>query len=186
MSRIGRLPISIPEGVEVHIQGHQVMVKGPKGELSREFDPQIAIELKDGKVVVTRSSDYGPVRALHGLTRALLANMIKGVSVGFHKSLEIVGLGYRADMQGSDLVLQVGYSHPVRYAVPKGITISVEKGERIIHVEGVDKERVGQVAAEIRAVQPPEPYKGKGIQYVGERVRRKAGKAGKVAAAAAA
>ena len=183
MSRIGRLPIPIPQGVEVNIQGHQVTVKGPKGELSREFDPQIGIELKDGSLVITRSSDHGPVRALHGLTRALLATMVQGVTSGFRKSLEIVGLGYRADIQGTDLVLQVGHSHPVRYAPPFGITLAVEKGERIIHVDGLDKELVGQVAAEIRAVREPEPYKGKGIKYKQERVRRKAGKAGKVAAA---
>jgi large subunit ribosomal protein L6 len=149
--------------------------------LYREFDPQIEIKLRDGQLVVSRSSDRPQVRALHGLTRALLANMVAGVSKGFRKSLEIVGLGYRADVQGDDLVLQVGHSHPVRYASPAGITFQVEKGNRIIHVDGIDKELVGQVAAEIRAVRKPEPYKGKGIRYVGEYVRRKAGKAGKVA-----
>ncbi len=181
MSRIGRLPVSIPKGVQVAIDGLSIKVKGPKGELQREFDPQIKVELVDGQLVVTRSSDRGPVRALHGLTRALLANMVEGVSKGFRKSLEIVGVGYRADLQGNDLVLRVGYSHVVQYPSPQGITFEVEKGNRIIHVDGVDKELVGQVAAEIRAVRKPEPYKGKGIRYLGEYVRRKAGKAGKVA-----
>lgn len=181
MSRIGRLPIRLPEGVEVDIDGQAVTVKGPKGELRRDFSPQIKIALQDGQLVVTRSSDHGPVRALHGLTRALLANMVEGVSTGFRKSLEIVGVGYRAELQGDDLVLQVGYSHPVRYPSPDGITFGVEQGNRIIHVDGRDKELVGEVAAQIRAVRKPEPYKGKGIRYVGEKVRRKAGKAGKVA-----
>ena len=181
MSRTGRSPIPLPEGVEVSIDGHSVTVMGPKGELRREFNPQIKIALQDGQLVVTRSSDYGPVRALHGLTRALLANMVEGVSAGFRKSLEIVGVGYRAELQGNDLILQVGYSHPVRYAAPEGIALVVEQGSRIIHVDGIDKELVGEVAAQIRAVRKPEPYKGKGIRYVGEKVRRKAGKVGKVA-----
>jgi large subunit ribosomal protein L6 len=138
---------------------------------------------QDGRLVVTRSSDEGPVRALHGLTRALLANMVAGVTSGFRKSLEIVGVGYRAELQGNDILLHVGYSHPVRYAAPQGITLVVEQGNRILHVDGIDKQLVGEVAAQIRAVRKPEPYKGKGIRYVGERVRRKAGKAGKVALA---
>jgi large subunit ribosomal protein L6 len=175
------LPIPLPEGVEVDIDGQTVTVKGPKGELRRDFSPQIKTALQDGQLVVTRSSDHGPVRALHGLTRALLANMVEGVSAGFRKSLEIVGVGYRAELQGDDLVLQVGYSHPVRYPSPDGITLGVEQGNRIIHVDGTDKALVGEVAAQIRAVRKPEPYKGKGIRYVGEKVRRKAGKAGKVA-----
>ncbi|MGC8786264.1 MAG: 50S ribosomal protein L6 [Anaerolineae bacterium] len=182
MSRIGRLPISLPEGVQVTIQGHSVTVKGPKGELSRGFDPRINIELQDGKLVVTRANDQPKVRALHGLTRALLANMVEGVSTGFRKSLEIVGVGYRAEVQGRDLVLQVGFSHPVRYTPPQGITLTVEQGNRIIHVDGIDKELVGEVAAQIRAVRKPEPYKGKGIRYLGEYVRQKAGKAGKAGA----
>ena len=181
MSRIGRSPIPLPEGVEVSIDGQSVTVMGPKGELRREFNPQMKIALQDGQLIVTRSSDHGPVRALHGLTRALLANMVEGVSAGFRKSLEIVGVGYRAELQENDLILQVGYSHPVRYAAPEGITLVVEQGSRIIHVDGIDKELVGEVAAQIRAVRKPEPYKGKGIRYVGEKVRRKAGKVGKVA-----
>jgi large subunit ribosomal protein L6 len=167
----------------VNIEGQSVTIKGPKGELKRTFDPQIKIELKDGQVVVSRSGDKGPVRALHGTTRALLANMIEGVSTGFRKSLEIVGVGFRGEVQGDDLVLQVGFSHPVRFPAPRGIKIVVEQGNRIIHVDGMDKELVGEVAAKIRAVQRPEPYKGKGIRYLGEQVRRKAGKAGKVTAA---
>jgi large subunit ribosomal protein L6 len=181
VSRIGRSPIPVPEGVEVNIAGQSVTVKGPKGELCREFNPQMTITLQEGRLSVARSSEEGPVRALHGLTRALLANMVEGVSTGFRKSLEIVGVGYRAQVQGDDLILQVGHSHPVRYVSPEGITLVVEQGNRIIHVDGADKELVGEVAAKIRAVRKPEPYKGKGIRYVGERVRRKAGKAGKVA-----
>ena len=179
MSRIGRLPIPLPKGVQVAIEGHAVTVRGPKGELTREFDPRISVELQDGKLVVSRANDQPKVRALHGLTRALLANMVEGVSTGFRKSLEVVGVGYRAEMQGQDLVLQVGYSHPVRYTPPQGITLTVEQGNRIIHVDGIDKELVGEVAAQIRAVRKPEPYKGKGIRYLGEYVRQKAGKAGK-------
>jgi large subunit ribosomal protein L6 len=181
VSRIGRSPIPVPEGVEVNIAGQSVTVKGPKGELCREFNPQMTITLQEGRLSVARSSEEGPVRALHGLTRALLANMVEGVSTGFRKSLEIVGVGYRAQVQGDDLILQVGHSHPVRYVSPEGITLVVEQGNRIIHVDGADKDLVGEVAAKIRAVRKPEPYKGKGIRDVGERVRRKAGKAGKVA-----
>jgi len=165
--------------VQVNIDGQSVTVKGPKGEIRRDFDPRMQIVLQEGQLMVTRPSDHGPVRSLHGLTRALLANMVAGVFTGFRKSLEVVGVGYRAELQGNDLVLQVGYSHPVRYTLPKGITVVVEQGNRIIHIDGIDKELVGEVAAEIRAIQRPEPYKGKGIRYLGEYVRRKAGKAGK-------
>jgi large subunit ribosomal protein L6 len=165
----------------VDIDGQTVTVRGPKGTLQREFSPRIGVALQEGQVLVSRTSDQPSVRALHGLTRALLANMVEGVSNGFRKSLEIVGVGYRAEVQGNDLILQVGYSHPVRYPAPEGITLSIEQGSRIVHVDGADKELVGEVAAEIRAVRKPEAYKGKGIRYVGEYVRRKAGKAGKVA-----
>jgi large subunit ribosomal protein L6 len=166
----------------VHIDGQTVTVKGPKGELKQSFSPQIKVELHDSQVVVSRSTDEGPTRALHGMTRALLANMVEGVSNGFRKSLEIVGVGYRGELQGTDLILQVGFSHPVRFSAPNSIKIVVEQGNRIIHVEGIDKQLVGEVAAEIRAVRGPEPYKGVGIRYAGEQVRRKAGKAGKVMA----
>jgi len=184
VSRIGRLPITLPQGVQVHIDGQTVTVHGPKGELKRSFEPQVKIELKDGHLVLSRSGDDGPTRALHGMSRAMLANMVAGVSTGFRKSLEIVGVGFRGEMAGNELVLQLGFSHPVRFPAPKGITIAVEPGNRIVHVDGIDKELVGEVAAEIRAVRSPEPYKGVGIRYVGEQVRRKAGKAGKVTAAA--
>lgn len=166
----------------MNIAGQHVKIKGPKGELERDFDPRMEIKQQDGLLMVTRASDDRTVRSLHGLTRALLANMVTGVSAGFRKTLEIVGVGYRGEMQGNDLVLQVGFSHPVRYSPPKGIVISVEQGNRIIHIDGIDKELVGEVAAKIRAIRKPEPYKGVGIRYLGEYVRRKAGKAGKVTA----
>lgn len=181
MSRIGRQPIPVPDGVGVDIDGQAVTVQGPRGTLRREFSTRVGIALREGQLLVTRTSDQPSVRALHGLTRALLANMVEGVSEGFRKSLEIVGVGYRAEVQGSDLILQVGYSHPVKYPAPQGIAFTVEQGGRIVHVDGADKELVGEVAAQIRAVRKPEPYKGKGIRYLGEHVRRKAGKAGKVA-----
>jgi large subunit ribosomal protein L6 len=177
MSRIGRKPVTIPSGVTVTIDGSTVKVKGPKGELTRQFRPEMSIAQQDGRLVVGRPSDSKEHRALHGLTRALLANMILGVTQGYRKSLEIVGVGYRAEKKGEKLVLSVGFSHTVEYPQPKGITISTS-GPTIVVVEGIDKEQVGQVAAEIRAVRPPEPYKGKGIRYQGEQVRRKAGKTG--------
>lgn len=180
MSRIGRMPILIPDGVTVDIKNTHVTVKGPKGELSKTFHPDMSIVLRDGQILVTRPSDAPFHRSLHGLTRALLANMVKGVTEGFRKELEIRGVGYRAQMQGGNLILQVGYSHPVKIEPPPGITITVEKGYKHVTVEGIDKELVGEVAAKIRAVRKPEPYKGKGIRYVGEWVRHKAGKAGKI------
>jgi len=163
----------------VDIDGQHVVVKGPRGELCRGFDPRIKVEQVNGQLIVSRSSDRRDERALHGLTRALLATMVEGVSTGFRKSLEIVGVGYRARLEENTLTLLVGYSHPVKYAPPEGVAITVDKGNRIIHVDGVDKELVGEVAAKIRAVRKPEPYKGKGIRYRGEYVRRKAGKAGR-------
>jgi large subunit ribosomal protein L6 len=181
MSRIGRMPIPVPEGVAVNIEGNRVTVKGPRGELSRSFDQDMSIALRDNQIIVTRPSESKRHKAMHGLTRALLANMVTGVSEGFQKALEIVGVGYRAEMQGEALVLSVGYSHPVQIEPPPGIAFRVEKGYRRFTVEGIDKELVGEVAARIRAVRKPEPYKGKGIRYLGERVRRKAGKAGKIA-----
>lgn len=180
MSRIGRKPIPVPADVEVHIEGTRVRVKGPRGELERSFHPDMRIELQDGQLVVSRPTDHRHHKALHGLTRALLNNMVIGVKEGFRKELEIEGVGYRAEKQGDSLVLFVGFSHPVLVVPPPGITLSVEERGRRIVVEGIDKQLVGQVAAEIRAWRPPEPYKGKGIRYAGEVVRRKAGKAGKV------
>lgn len=181
MSRIGRMPIPVPEGVTVSIKGNRVTVSGPKGDLSRSFDQDMSISLQDNQIIVSRPSDSKRHKAMHGLTRALLANMVTGVAEGFRKTLEIVGVGYRAEKRGEKLVLSVGYSHPVEIEPPPGITLSVEKGYRSFTVEGIDKELVGEVAARIRAVRKPEPYKGKGIRYLGERVRRKAGKAGKIA-----
>ncbi len=180
MSRIGRLPITIPQGVTVDVQKNTVRVKGPKGEISRTFDPDMQIAMEDNNVIVHRPTDHRRHRALHGLTRALLNNMVIGVSEGFVRGLEIQGVGYRAELQGKNLVLNVGYSHPVVIEPPDGISFEVEKGYRGISVSGVDKEMVGEMAARVRRVRPPEPYKGKGIRYKGEYVRRKAGKAGKV------
>jgi large subunit ribosomal protein L6 len=179
MSRVGRQPIPIPATVKVHIEGDRVTVTGPKGELSRQLHPDIAIQLDDGQLLVSRPSDRPQHRSLHGLTRSLLANMVAGVSEGFTKMLELHGVGYRARMEGQKLVLQVGYSHPVEIAPLPGITLAVEGTSRVM-VQGINRELVGQVAADIRAVRPPDPYKGKGIRYQGERVRHKAGKAGKV------
>jgi large subunit ribosomal protein L6 len=177
MSRIGKQPINVPSAVKVEIDGRRVSVTGPKGTLSREVVPDVRLALEEGKLVVTRPSDEQRVRAMHGLTRALLANMVTGVDSGFRKTLELVGVGYRAQMQGSKLVLALGFSHPVDIEPPAGITFLVE-GPRV-HVEGIDKEQVGQVAADIRKLRPPEPYLGKGVRYQGEFVRRKAGKSGK-------
>ena len=178
MSRIGKQPIPVPSGVEVKIDGTHVTVKGPKGELSSEFHKDMTIKLEDGVVTVTRPSDERGHRSLHGLTRTLVNNMIVGVSEGFGKNLEIVGVGYRAVLKGSDLELALGFSHSVPYAAPEGITFEVPAPTRI-SIRGIDKQQVGQVAAEIRGFRPPEPYKGKGVRYEGEHVRRKLGKTAK-------
>lgn len=174
------MPIPIPKGVQLDIKGSHVTVKGPKGELSRSFNQDITISLQDGQIVVTRPTDNQQHRALHGLTRALLANMVTGVTTGYRKDLEIRGVGYRAEMRGDNLVLYVGFSHPIEIAPPSGIAFDIESRGKNIVVEGIDKELVGEMAARVRRVRPPEPYKGKGIRYVGEYVRQKAGKAGKV------
>ncbi|MBN1217685.1 MAG: 50S ribosomal protein L6 [Anaerolineae bacterium] len=179
MSRIGKLPVTIPQGVTVTINKNSVVVKGPKGELSRDFPPEIELKQEDGQVLVSRSSNQRTHRAKHGLVRALLNNMVVGVSEGFKRDLFIEGVGYRAGMQGDNLELNVGYSHPVIFEPPEGISFAVDKSGRELAVSGIDKEVVGEIAARIRRTRPPEPYKGKGIRYVGERVRRKAGKAGK-------
>src|SRR5438270_3919641 len=183
MSRIGKLPVKIPSGVTVTISDHTVVVTSGKSELSRNLNPQMRVSVKDGLVVVERPSESKVHRSLHGLTRTLVWNMIEGVSKGYEKQLELVGVGYRASRQGEALVLNVGLSHTVRYPVPKGITIDVPAPTRI-HIKGASKEQVGQVAAEVRKVRPPDPYKGKSILYPGERSRRKAGKTGKTAGAA--
>ncbi|EUJ33890.1 50S ribosomal protein L6 [Listeria floridensis FSL S10-1187] len=178
MSRIGKKPITIPAGVTVTLDGTKATVKGPKGELVREFNPDIKIEIEGSEINISRPTDNKNHRALHGTTRAVLNNMIVGVSEGYEKSLELVGVGYRAQKQGSKLVLNVGYSHPVEFEAPKGVEIEVPANTKVI-VKGFNKEHVGELAANIRAVRPPEPYKGKGIRYEGEYVRRKEGKTGK-------
>lgn len=175
MSRIGRKPITIPNGVNVTVDGATVKVKGPKGELSRTFDSTMKVRIENNEVLVERPSDEKRERAMHGLTRALLSNMVTGVTEGFKKTLEIVGVGYRAEKKGKNLVVSVGYSHPVNYPEPDGITLTTPAPTTIV-IEGIDKQKVGQVAAELREFRPPEPYKGKGIRYQGEQVRRKAGK----------
>jgi large subunit ribosomal protein L6 len=175
VSRIGKQPIELPAGVSVSLSPGRVMVNGPLGELAQQVPQRIKIEQQDSELVVTRPTERGEDRALHGLTRSLVANMVEGVTKGFEKSLEIQGVGYRASMRGVDLELNVGYSHPVVMKAPDGITFEVPVPTQVI-VKGIDKQRVGQVAAEIRAVRPPEPYKGKGIRYAGEYVRRKIGK----------
>ena len=179
MSRIGRLPVAVPSGVQVNVQGSDIHVKGPKGELKRTFSSLVDIAMEDGHVVIKRKSDNAAERAMHGTTRAVIANMIHGVSTGFQIVLEIEGVGYRAEMQGKDLALFVGYSHPVKMEPPTGISFEVDLKTRQIKVLGYDREVVGQTASEIRRVRPPEPYHGKGIRYAGEKIRRKAGKAGK-------
>ncbi len=179
MSRIGRMPITVPDGVDIKLNGSHVLVKGPKGQLSRVFPSEVTIERENGDLVVKRPSDEPRYRALHGMSRALLNNMVVGVSSGFERTLEINGVGYRGEMDGSNLVLYVGYSHPVIVEPPEGISFETDARTRQIKVLGYDKEMVGQIAANIRKVRPPEPYKGKGIKYIEEKIRRKAGKAGK-------
>lgn len=177
MSRIGNNPVPVPNGVEVKIDGTTVAVKGARGTLERTFDARISFELGEAEVVVRRADDDRNTRALHGLSRALLNNMVVGVSDGYRRDLEMIGVGYRAALKGNSIELQVGFSHPVLVEAPAGIEFAVPEATKI-SVSGIDKQLVGQVAADIRKVRPPEPYKGKGIRYVGEYVRRKAGKAG--------
>lgn len=181
MSRIGKMPITVPKGVDVKIDGATVIVKGPKGELKRSFDPRMTIAVAGGTVNVSRGTDERDQRSLHGLTRSLLNNMVVGVSDGFTKTLEITqdSVGYRAELKGKDLELFLGFSHTVNFAAPPGIAFATDAKTRRITVTGIDKELVGETAALIRKLRPPEPYKGKGIKYVGEVIRRKAGKAGK-------
>ncbi|GAA1464069.1 50S ribosomal protein L6 [Nocardiopsis exhalans] len=178
MSRIGRLPLSVPKGVEVTINGQDVTVKGPKGELKHTITEPITASFEDGVVTVARPDDKPENRSLHGLTRALIANLVEGVSKGYAKTLEIHGVGYRVQARGSNLEFSLGFSHPVVIEPPEGITFRVEK-PTILHVEGIDKQLVGQVAANIRSLRKPDPYKAKGVRYKGEHIRRKAGKAGK-------
>ncbi|MBM3157509.1 MAG: 50S ribosomal protein L6, partial [Chloroflexi bacterium] len=179
MSRVGKRPIKVPKGVEVSIKGNEIKVKGPKGELSRAFHEDMSVSLKDGVLSVSRPTDNKTHRALHGLTRSLIANMVEGVSQGFKKTLELQGVGYRATKSGDKLVIQVGYTKPVELAPPPGISLAAE-GPTVISVTGIDKELVGMFASQIREIKPPDSYLGKGIKFAGERLRRKAGKAGKV------
>ena len=177
MSRIGKKPVPVPKNVTATVEGQTVKVKGPKGELERRLHPEMAISLDNGTIVVQRPSDEPGHRALHGLTRTLVANMMDGVTKGYSKQLEIVGVGYKAETRPYGLQLALGFSHPIEYRSPKGIKLTAPQPTQIV-IEGADKELVGQVAAELRSLRPPEPYKGKGIKYVGEQIRRKAGKAG--------
>jgi large subunit ribosomal protein L6 len=178
MSRVGKKVIELPEGVTITNNNNEVTVKGPKGELTRQFNKDLTIEVDGSNVTVVRPSESKEHRTIHGTTRALLANMVEGVSKGFERNLELVGVGYRAQKQGTKLVLSVGYSHPVEFEAEQGIDIDVPANTKI-SIKGIDKERVGAIAANIRQVRPPEPYKGKGIRYEGEQVRRKEGKTGK-------
>jgi large subunit ribosomal protein L6 len=177
MSRIGKKPVAIPSGVTATVEGQTLRIKGPKGELSRAVHPDLAVKVENGAVQVERPSDEARHKALHGLTRTLIANMVEGVTAGYQKTLEIQGVGYKAEPNKDGITVHVGYSHPVPYRAPKGISFAIE-ANTVIKISGPDKEMVGQVAAELRQIRPPEPYKGKGIRYQGERVRRKAGKTG--------
>ena len=179
MSRIGRLPITVPSGVDVTIDGRNVTVKGPKGTLSRALHPDMTVSREDGTIVVTRPTEQKGHKQLHGLTRTLVNNMVVGVTDGYRKGLEITGVGYRAALNGKKLTLNLGYSHPIEIDPPDGITFELENPTRLA-VVGIDKELVGQIAAKVRSTRKPEPYKGKGVRYSGEYVRRKAGKAGKI------
>jgi large subunit ribosomal protein L6 len=181
MSRVGKRPISIPDGVTVDLADGVVRVKGPKGTLSERMPPRIEVTIEEGQVTLKRADDRKQSRAMHGLARALVANMVKGVTEQFRKELEIQGVGYRADVKGGKVTLNVGFSHPVEAEIPEGLSVSVDRNV-LIRIEGASYQQVGQFAADLRAVRPPEPYKGKGIRYVNERVRRKVGKAGVTAA----
>ncbi|MBU0458777.1 50S ribosomal protein L6 [Patescibacteria group bacterium] len=184
MSRIGRKPVAIPSGVTVEISGNMIKVKGPKGELSYAHLPEVSVKIEEDKAIVDRINDKSEARARHGLTRQIVANMIQGVSEGYEKQLEIIGVGYKAQAKGKVLTLNLGHSHPIDYSVPEGIEITQdEKNKNILIVKGIDKQLVGQVAADIRDFRKPEPYKGKGVRYVGEQVRRKVGKAAAKASA---
>jgi large subunit ribosomal protein L6 len=178
MSRIGKYPVPIANGADVKVDGSTITIKGPKGTLTRTFSPLVNISIEDDGVLVTRVDDTKPARAMHGTARSIISNMVTGVTEGYKKELIIEGTGYRAEQQGRGLNLNMGFSHPVRFEAPEGVTFEVPKGNKSISITGADKEVVGQIAAQIRLVRPPEPYKGKGIRYSTERVRRKAGKAG--------
>ncbi len=185
MSRIGKKPVKIPEGVTVKMDGNVLSATGPKGSLNLEIRPEVKVTVEDKNLLIERVSETAKAKSLHGLTRTLVENTVMGVSQGWNKGLELVGVGYRAEVSGTTLVLNVGFSHPVKYPAPNGITFEVSENTKI-NVKGIDKQAVGETAAQIRRVRPPEPYKGKGIRYVGEVVRKKAGKAAKAAGAAGA
>jgi len=176
MSRIGKKPIAIPKDVKIEINGRQVFVQGPKGKLSRILSDRISLEIKENQIFIKRNADTKLDKSLHGLSRALVLNMVKGVTEGYVKELEIIGVGFKAQVQGSSLTMQLGFSHPVNFQIPEGIKIETPKATQIV-VRGIDKEAVGEIASEIRKVYPPEPYKGKGVRYVGEYVKKKVGKA---------
>jgi len=182
MSRIGRLPVVIPSEVQVNFNGNEIEVKGPKGTMKRSFSKDMEFVMEEGKILIKRASEEKTIRALHGTTRSVLNNMVVGVSEGFSKKLEIDGVGYRAEMDGKNLVINVGFSHPVTVTPPDGITFEADIKTRQITIIGFDKEQVGQITADLRKIRPPEPYKGKGIHYLGERLRHKAGKSAKTAA----
>ncbi len=175
MSRVGKMPVALPKDVKVSCDLSKVEVTGPKGHLTQDLPPGISVSVDDGKIIVRREDDARPAKALQGLIRSLVANMVTGVSKGFEKRLEIIGIGFRADLQGKDLKLTLGFSHPVLYPIPKGIQVEVEKQTQLI-VKGIDKQQVGTVAAKLRSIKLPEPYKGKGVRYLGERIRKKVGK----------
>jgi len=179
MSRIGKKPISIPAGVDVKLAESNIKVKGPKGELSWDFPGETAISVQDNAIIVGRSGDAQKVRALHGLTRSLVANMVQGVTDGYKRVLDIVGVGYRAQVQGTKIVLSLGYSHPVEFQLPAGISAAVDQKQTQITLDGIDKQKIGQVAADLRALRKPNVYKGKGVRYQGERLKLKVGKTGK-------
>ena len=183
MSRIGRLPLKVPQGVDVKIDGSTVKIKGPKGELTQTFHPDVAVKREDGTIVVSRKDDEKSTRALHGLTRSLLANMVEGVTAGYSRDLEINGTGFRAVIQGKKLTLNLGFSHPIEINPPSGITFAAETPQKL-KISGIDKQAVGEMAAKIRGLRVPDPYKHKGVKYAGEILRKKAGKAGKVGAKA--
>ncbi|HET6514975.1 MAG TPA: 50S ribosomal protein L6 [Thermodesulfovibrionales bacterium] len=179
MSRIGKKVIDVPSGVEIKLDGNAIWVKGPKGELSWNYPEKISVSLKEGKLQVSRSSDFKEDRSLHGLTRSLIANMVVGVSRGYERVLEITGVGYRAQVQGNKITFTLGYSHPVEYQLPEGMSAAVDQKQTTITLRGVDKQQIGQMAANIRALRSPDIYKGKGVRYAGERIKLKVGKAGK-------
>ena len=181
MSRIGKMPIPVPKGVDISISGDVVKVKGPKGQLQVDVPPGISVAVEDGNLNISRANDEPQTRSFHGLVRALLANATTGVSEGWSKKLEIIGIGYRAESKGKSVIFNVGYSHPIDFALPDGIEIDVDAKANLVTVKGIDRQQVGQIAAEIRGLRPPEPYKGKGIRYADERIRTKAGKQGATA-----